>query len=97
MAICGYGLVTSVVWFLIHKRGQMYHKFRAAQAANAERELRIDGDQVLNVYSATLKEQSSARIRWFYTTYSIHGLIGWLALFLVFIWLLAVLWLGAVA
>lgn len=54
--LCFSGMVISLIWLLIQKRGQGYHLYRAEQAKQTERDLKIKGKQVLTLYSRGLNK-----------------------------------------
>jgi hypothetical protein len=82
-----FGAVVSLVWAITQKRGQHYQRYRIAQAKEAERALKIDGVQVLDVYEKDLNEQELVPVSIF-GRLSTYVLVFYLAISTLAIWML---------
>jgi len=91
LLISFYGAIVSLVWAITQRRGQLYQRYRIAQAKQAERALQIDGAQVLDVYDKDLNEQQLIRMPTF-GGLSTYALIFCLAILTVAIWALLIVW-----
>jgi len=83
--ICAFGALVSLVWFAMHKRGQLYQHYRIAQAKEIEKDLKIDGEQVLDLYAKGLNEQRLISIPRVFRC-SIQNLVSCLALALMIVY-----------
>jgi hypothetical protein len=55
--LSAFGLDFSIVWLFIQIRGDMYQRYRFAQARRAEEQLIVDNERVLTLYENPLDEQ----------------------------------------
>jgi len=94
IAICFFGALTSIIWGLLQRRGQLYQNYRIAQAREAEGLILVEGDQVLNLYQKGLNEQKLVpppRVCRFGT----HTLVVLLSVVMGAVWLSLVFWFGS--
>jgi hypothetical protein len=90
-AISGFGLVFSLAWCFIHKRGYKFHRYRKAQARRAEEQLIVDNGRVLSLYEKPLNKQKLIPVGIFerVPTYSI---VLVLAILLTVMWLITMVY-----
>ena len=77
-----------MTWALMTKRGHLYHLYRGAQAKEAERALKIDDEQILDLYEKTLHEQTLVTVpklvklgvHRLICSFSVIVAVGWFAL-----------------
>jgi len=92
VAIAVIGLLISIVWGLIQRRGQHYQYYRGAQARQTEECLRIAGERVLTLYEKALNDQDLIAVPKCARLHT-HDLVFRLALVFAGIWTLAIFFL----
>ena len=89
-----FGLNFSVIWYLIHRRQQAYHRYRCDQAKTTEKKLIVDNERVLDLYDKTLGQLNEEDKERLYigkleTLFPTLSLVLWLPLSLSIAWLIA--------
>lgn len=75
-----FGFISSVAWFLIQYRGKLYQNLRVEQAKKVEKELKVDGEQVLTLYNEWPKSPKWSK--------SAQGVALWLIGLFGLLWLI---------
>ena len=80
------GAVTSAIWAITQRRGQLYNRYRVAQARAAEEQLTIDNERVLTLYEKDIVQQGAVPVPWL-AKWSTQTVVFWLAVVLALSWL----------
>ena len=96
VSISFFGIMINFIWMLTQYRGRIYQAYRVNQADQAEINLKINDERVLDLFKTKLEEQTISERPNKYITIGTNKLILYLAGLLSYIWLILLMWAGSI-
>ena len=83
-----FGLIVSIVWTLVQRRGQYFQLYRINQAMKMEEELKINNERILTLFQYGLGKQNLVTVPWSVKKYGIQDLLVLLSFLITLFWLI---------